>query len=33
MTKKIEDMTEEEKKRWKKKIAQIKANLEHLTGV
>ena len=33
MKKKIENMTEEEKKMWKKKIQQIKANLEHLTGV
>jgi|TARA_R100000149_G_C5876471_1_gene140383 hypothetical protein len=33
MKKKIENMTEEEKKIWKKKIKQIKANLEHLTGV
>ena len=33
MKKKIENMTEEEKKIWKKKIQQIKANLEHLTGV
>lgn len=33
MKKKIENMTEEEKKIWMKKIKQIKANLEHLTGV
>ncbi len=32
-TKTIKNMTEEEKKMWKKKIEQIKANLDHLTGV
>jgi|TARA_R100000455_G_C6247376_1_gene104798 hypothetical protein len=33
MSKKIEDMTEEERKIWKEKIRRVKANLEHPTGV
>ena len=33
MSKKIEDMTEEERKIWKENIRRVKANLEHPTGV